>query len=36
MAKVIVAVLRFPEDERKRLLENEKNKHGWFPNIVNK
>jgi hypothetical protein len=31
MAKVIVAVLKFSEDETKRIIENEKSKHStWF------
>lgn len=31
MAKVIVAVLRFPEDQRQKLIENEKTKNaGWL------
>lgn len=37
MAKVIVAVLKFPEEEKRRLLENEKQRQAnWFPHIVNK
>lgn len=32
MAKVIVAVLKFPEDEKRRLIENEKLKNTtWLP-----
>lgn len=32
MAKVIVAVLKFPEDERQKLIENEKLKNStWLP-----
>lgn len=37
MAKVIVAVLKFPEDEKRKILENERHRHlNWFPNLVNK
>ena len=36
MAKVIVAVLKFPEDERRRLIENEKAKQSWFPGLAAK
>lgn len=32
MAKVIVAVLKFPEDEKQKLIENEKAKNStWLP-----
>jgi hypothetical protein len=30
MAKVIVAVLKFPEDEKRKIIENEKSKFKWF------
>jgi hypothetical protein len=34
MAKVIVAVLKFPDEERRKLIENEKLKHSnWLPNL---
>ncbi|RNA06163.1 golgin subfamily A member 4 isoform X2, partial [Brachionus plicatilis] len=37
MAKVIVAVLKFSEEDRKKILENERQRHlNWFPNLVNK
>jgi hypothetical protein len=39
MAKVIVAVLKFPEDEKRKLIENEKAKSSnWLPslNLLNK
>lgn len=33
MAKVIVAILKFPEDEGKKIIEHEKHKQQatWFP-----
>ncbi|CAF0851109.1 unnamed protein product [Brachionus calyciflorus] len=37
MAKVIVAVLKFPDDERKKILENEKQRQAnLFPNFLNR
>ncbi len=36
MAKVIIAILKFPDDESRKLLENEKLKNSnWFP-MINK
>jgi len=34
MAKVIVAVLKFSDEESRKVLENENKKQSWFPNRV--
>jgi len=40
MAKVIVAVLKFPEDEKRKIIENEKSKYStnftpkWFSSLA--
>ena len=34
MAKVIVAVLKFSDDEKRKLIENEKYKQSWIPNMM--
>ena len=31
MAKVIAAVLKFTDEEKRRIIENEKEKQSWFP-----
>jgi hypothetical protein len=37
MAKVIVAVLKFSDEEKRKIIENEKVKHSsWLPSLGNK
>jgi hypothetical protein len=31
MAKVIVAILKFSDDEKQKLIDNEKSKTNWLP-----
>jgi hypothetical protein len=36
MAKVIIAILKFPDDEKRKLLENEKHKNSTWLSMINK
>jgi hypothetical protein len=36
MAKVIIAILRFPEDEKRKLIDNEKAKNSTWLSMIKK